>query len=197
MATQPSRTSHVIQIQPAVAPEVKHSRYQRQQHGQPQRDLGEGRDPGFDCHLRPVAPLVVAILDQQGENRHDLRNGLVLAIAFRREHDWWSVAADCQRLAQETASRLGALTGLRPFSSPQFCAPQMVAMPIPPCDPAALHEALIERYNIEIPVFEWQGHHVVRLSCQGYNTREQMTVLIDALTDLLALEAPRARANQS
>ena len=119
------------------------------------------------------------------------------SIAFRREHDWWSVAADCQRLAQETASRLGALTGLRPFSSPQYCAPQMVAMPIPPCDPVALHDALIERYNIEIPVFEWQGHHVVRLSCQGYNTSEQMTVLIDALTDLLALEAPRARANQS
>jgi isopenicillin-N epimerase len=56
------------------------------------------------------------------------------AIAFRREHDWWSVAADCRRLARETAERLSELTGLAPLSSPEFCAPQMVAMPIPACD---------------------------------------------------------------
>jgi isopenicillin-N epimerase len=119
------------------------------------------------------------------------------SIAFRREHNWWAVSADCSRLAQETAERLRALTGLAPFSTPQFCAPQMVAMPVPPCDPTALQLALNERYNIEIPVFEWKGHHVVRLSCQGYNTRQQMTLLIDALTELLSLQAPAARRSQA
>ncbi|HEV7718884.1 MAG TPA: aminotransferase class V-fold PLP-dependent enzyme [Arsenicitalea sp.] len=118
------------------------------------------------------------------------------SIAFRREHDWWSVTAECSRLAQETAERLRALTGLPAFSTPQFCAPQMVAMPVPPCDPLALQQALNERHNIEIPVFEWKGHHVVRLSCQGYNTRDQMTLLIEALTDLLSLQAPRSRPSQ-
>jgi isopenicillin-N epimerase len=115
------------------------------------------------------------------------------AIAFRREHDWWSVAADCRRLAQETAARLAELTGLAPLSSPEFCAPQMVAMPIPPCDPTAIHDALVDRYNIEIPVFEWRGHHIARLSCQGYNRREQMDLLIDALSELLSLRQPRVR----
>jgi isopenicillin-N epimerase len=45
-------------------------------------------------------------------------------------------------------------------------------------------------------VFEWQGHHIARLSCQGYNTRAQMDLLIDALTEELGLAAPRARRTQ-
>lgn len=115
------------------------------------------------------------------------------AIAFRKQHDWWSVARDCARLAQETAARMVELTGLQPLSTPEFCAPQMVAMPIPPCDTAWLKRALLDRYNIEIPVFEWRGHHIARLSCQGYNRPEQMDLLVDALADLLNLGKPAAR----
>ena len=116
------------------------------------------------------------------------------AINFRRQNDWWSVAADCRRLAQETAGRLRELTGLEPLSSPEFSAPQMVSMPIPECDPVAIHDLLVERYRIEIPVLAWRGHHIVRLSCQGYNRRDQMDLLIDALTELLSLRKQRARA---
>ena len=115
------------------------------------------------------------------------------AIAFRNRHDWWAVAGECRRLAQENAGRLRALTGLEPLSSPEFSAPQMVAMPIPACDPTAQHALLINRYKIEIPVFEWRGRHIVRLSCQGYNTRREMDLLIEALSELLTLEIPRAR----
>ena len=111
------------------------------------------------------------------------------AIAFRRAHDWWRVSEECHRLAQETAERLRALTGLRPFASPEYCARQMVAIPLPPCDPTELHDDLLARYGIEIPVFEWRGHHIARLSCQGYNTRQQMDLLVEALTDLLGLAA--------
>lgn len=119
------------------------------------------------------------------------------AIAFRREHDWWKVGAECQRLAQETAARMRELTGLPALSSPEFCAPQMVAMPIPACDPVAVHDTLVGRYNIEIPVFEWQDHYIARLSCQGYNTRAQMDLLIDALGDLLGLGQPSKRRTQA
>ena len=62
------------------------------------------------------------------------------AIAFRRAHDWWRVVDECHRLAQETANRLRALTGLPPFASPEHCAPQMVAIPLPACDPIGLQE---------------------------------------------------------
>ncbi len=111
------------------------------------------------------------------------------ALAFRKEHDWTSVQRACSALAQDTARRIGALTGLRPLSAPQFCAPQMIAIPLPDTglDPQVFHDTLLERYRIEIPVFKWQDHYVVRLSVQGYNSKSQMDLLIEALTEILGL----------
>jgi isopenicillin-N epimerase len=119
------------------------------------------------------------------------------AIDFRREHGWDGVAADCRALAQDTARRLRERTGLAPLSTPEFCAPQMVAMPVPHIeDPADFHRRLLERYGIEIPVFNWQDHSIVRLSVQGYNSKPQMDLLLDALTEMLDLGAEPARARQ-
>ena len=115
------------------------------------------------------------------------------ALDFRRENDWTSVAAHCQQLAQDTARRLGELTGLAPLSAPEFCAPQMVAMPIPECDVTAIKDTLLDKYNIEIPVFKWQETCIARLSVQGYNSRPQMDLLIAALADLLGLTAGAKR----
>lgn len=112
------------------------------------------------------------------------------ALRYRRENDWTSVASHCNALAQDTARRLGELTGLAPLSSPEFSAPQMVAMPIPECDTAEIHKTLFDRYRIEIPVFKWQDHCIARLSVQGYNSRPQMDKLIGALGELLDLKAP-------
>ncbi|HEY9011959.1 MAG TPA: aminotransferase class V-fold PLP-dependent enzyme [Devosia sp.] len=119
------------------------------------------------------------------------------ALDFRREHDWASVAADCRELAQETAGRVRAFTGLEPLSSPEFCAPQMVAMPVPHIgDPREFGRELLERYRIEIPVFNWQDRSIVRVSVQGYNSRAQMDLLIEALIAMLNLEERRAPVRQ-
>ena len=107
------------------------------------------------------------------------------AIAFRRQHGWDSVAARCGDLMRGTAARVGAVTGLPPLSSPEFCAPQMVAMPVPPCDPMVLKLALLNDYRVEIPCFDWKDHTIVRLSVQGYNTSADMDKLVRALTVIL------------
>jgi isopenicillin-N epimerase len=107
------------------------------------------------------------------------------AIDFTRQHDWHKVAAECRHLVQETAARVRALTGLPGFCSPEFCAPQMVAMPIPACDPLILQRTLMAEYGIEIPCFRWQDHTIVRVSAQGYNSQAQMDLLVTALTALL------------
>ena len=107
------------------------------------------------------------------------------AIAFRAQHGWGRVAAQCCTLVQDTARRVADLTRLPSFSAPEFCAPQMVAMPVPPCDIADLQRQLMAQYGIEIPCFTWAGHHIVRVSAQGYNTQAQMDHLVQALTTLL------------
>lgn len=109
------------------------------------------------------------------------------AIRFRHEHDWDRVAAGCSALMHDTAQRIARRTGLAPFSSRAFCAPQMVAMPIPRCEPLELQKALLDQFRIEMPVFRWKDHHIARLSVQGYNTQAEMDALVDGLTSLLDL----------
>jgi isopenicillin-N epimerase len=108
------------------------------------------------------------------------------AIAFAKQHDWPGVALHCRDLVRSTAARVAALTGLPGFSSEEFRAPQMAAMPVTPCDPLALQRALLDQFGIEIPCFKWQDHCIVRVSGQGYNTQSQMDLLVTALTELLA-----------
>ena len=58
---------------------------------------------------------------------------------------------------------------------------QMVAIPIPRSDAAALHDALLNEDAIEVPVIDWNGHTFVRVSVQGYNSQEEMARLAAAL----------------
>jgi isopenicillin-N epimerase len=118
------------------------------------------------------------------------------AIAFRKEHDWASVQRHCTALAQDTARRIGALTGLPPLSAPEFCTPQMIAIPMPDTglDPQGVHDTLLAKYRIEIPVFRWQDHYIVRLSVQGYNSKPQMDILVEALTEIFGLKQRASRA---
>ena len=124
-------------------------------------------------------------LEMQGTRDPSAWLTVPAALEFARQHDWKSVARNCRALAQDTAARVSRLTGLPAFSTPEFCAPQMVAMPVTPCDPAALQQRLIQDYAIEIPCFTWQGHTIVRVSAQGYNTQGDMDLMVAALTDLL------------
>ncbi|WEK52465.1 MAG: aminotransferase class V-fold PLP-dependent enzyme [Candidatus Kaistia colombiensis] len=124
-------------------------------------------------------------LEMQGTRDPSAWLAVPAALEFRREHGWDIVADHCRALAQETARRVAQRFGLAPVSAPEFSAPQMVAMPVPRCDPLALHDALLARYQIEIPVFNWQDRTIVRLSVQGYNTRAEMDILLEALGKLV------------
>ena len=124
-------------------------------------------------------------LEMQGTRDPSAWLAVPAALQFRADHDWDKVAKACQALAQDTAARVRGVTGLPALSSPAFCAPQMVSMPVPRCDPAQLKARLYDDYHIEIPCFDWQDHTIVRVSVQGYNTESQMDHLVTALTELL------------
>ena len=61
----------------------------------------------------------------------------------------------------------------------------MASIPLPPCDTETLEAWLYDEYQIEIPILTWQDRPLMRLSVQGYNTREEVETLIAALEAFL------------
>ncbi len=106
------------------------------------------------------------------------------ALEFRRQHQWAGVTARCAALAQATAGRIGAASGLPAIAAERFCAPQMVSIPIPDCDTPGLHARLLAEFGIEIPVIRWQDRCFVRLSVQGYTTQADCDRLVAVLAQV-------------
>jgi len=109
------------------------------------------------------------------------------AIEFQHEHDWETVRVACHQLARDAQRRICELTGLAPLHSddPAWFR-QMAAAPLPAdTDLAVLKTRLYDEYRVEIPVAAWQGHKLIRVSVQGYNTSGDIDALLNALSDLL------------
>lgn len=108
------------------------------------------------------------------------------ALAFLQRHNWPEVRQRCHDLAiglmQRTAERFSLpLIG----SSEDFG--QMVPLPVPHQDAAALRARLFDQHRIEVPVTQHAGRTFVRVSVQGYNSVADLAALEAALDP--ALEA--------
>jgi selenocysteine lyase/cysteine desulfurase len=57
----------------------------------------------------------------------------------------------------------------------------MVAAELPPCDPVSVQHRLREEHRIEVPVREWNGRILIRVSVQAYNDAADVTALLEAL----------------
>ena len=108
------------------------------------------------------------------------------AIAFLQSHDWPLVQQNCHELVRAARGAITELTGLEPISpdSPE-CYAQMVTVPLPPCDAQVLKQRLYDEFAVEVPIITWRDHQLVRVSIQGYNTREDVEALLRGLRSLL------------
>ncbi|HEU4798213.1 MAG TPA: aminotransferase class V-fold PLP-dependent enzyme [bacterium] len=108
------------------------------------------------------------------------------AIGFQRDHQWEAVREDCHTLAREVRERITGLTGLPPLSpdSPDWYA-QMVSLPLPASDARRLQRRLLEEHGIEAPVMAWSGRALLRISLQGYNTRDDVDAVVSAVPRVL------------
>ncbi|UCC65853.1 MAG: aminotransferase class V-fold PLP-dependent enzyme [Anaerolineae bacterium] len=113
------------------------------------------------------------------------------AIEFQAGHDWAAVRQRCRALAGKTRQRLNALTGLDPIcpDSPEWFT-QMFAARLPPADLDRLKGRLYDEYRIEVPLRQWNGQPLIRVSFQAYNGQADADALVDALAQLLPLTSP-------
>ena len=109
------------------------------------------------------------------------------AIQFQREHAWAAVRSECHQLVKDAQRRISDLTGLAPLhaQSDNWFA-QLAAAPLPAdADLVALKARLYDEYRVEIPLVAWKDKNLVRVSVQGYNTKEDIDRLVFALSKLL------------
>lgn len=109
------------------------------------------------------------------------------AIRFQQEQDWAKVRSACHRLAVETWKRIHDLTGQRPLHiDPETWFAQMTVSTLPAdTDIVIFKRRLYDEFRIEIPLIDWQGNKLLRLSVQGYNSKNDMDRLLGALSVLL------------
>jgi isopenicillin-N epimerase len=136
-----------------------------------------GGHSGFDAYLGRTG--FERRLQWQGTRDLSAWLAVPAAIEFQQRHDWSSVRGRCHALAREALQALTARHGLAPIADDTDWA-QMVAIPVPPQDPEALRRRLFDESGIEIPVTIHAGQVFVRLSVQGYNTRDDLGRLLDA-----------------
>ena len=91
-------------------------------------------------------------------------------------------------LARQARQQITAVTGLDPLSPDETdWYASMASLPLPPGDAVRLQDALWERHQIEVPIFDWHGQRVVRVSCQMYTSPSDVERLACALRSLLDL----------
>jgi isopenicillin-N epimerase len=109
------------------------------------------------------------------------------AIRFQEENNWNEVRDSCHRLAAYAQNGICELTGLAALHpSTNLWFSQMICAPLPAdTDVDSLKNHLYEEYHIEVPVHEWNGNKLIRVSVQGYNTKRDIDTLMRALSILL------------
>jgi len=105
------------------------------------------------------------------------------AIRFQEEHGWATVRTICHELLLDTQKRICQLTGIAPLHSQEdIWFRQMAAAPLPGfIDEYKFQKQLYEEYKIEVPILDWGGKKLIRVSVQGYNSQEDLEKMYEAL----------------
>ena len=61
----------------------------------------------------------------------------------------------------------------------------MASIPLPILDADTFKKKLLEKYNIQVPVFKWEGNSYLRYSIQAYNSDDDLKKLFSAVKKLL------------
>ena len=109
------------------------------------------------------------------------------AIQFMQEHNWDEVRKECHNLLRHGIEQICDLTEMPPlYPLDSDFYSQMAIAPLPAdTDLVTLKARLYDEYRIEVPLISWNGHKLLRISIQGYNTQDDIDKLCKTLAELL------------
>jgi isopenicillin-N epimerase len=108
------------------------------------------------------------------------------AVQFMRDNNWDEVRNKCHDLLRQGIEQICNLVNMPPLYPLDLdFYSQMGIAPLPLSSLAMLKSRLYDEYKIEVPLIQWQDKQFVRISVQGYNSREDIDALLNALKVLL------------
>jgi len=108
------------------------------------------------------------------------------AIRFQERNRWPRVRAECHHLLRSALAGIAALAATDSLYADDSWYAQMGAAELPrSVEPESLQRRLYDDHRIEVPVLEWNGRKLIRVSVQGYNARRDVDRLLEALENLL------------
>ena len=141
-------------------------------------------------HALPEASRGSQFLDYLGwTGTHDPSAYLTVpaAIRFMQEHGWEQVQRECHDLLRQAIERICTLFQMEPlYPLDSGLYHQMGVAPLPPqIDCVDLKSHLYEQYRVEVPLIEWNGLKLLRISIQAYNSQADIDRLLEALQVLV------------
>jgi isopenicillin-N epimerase len=98
----------------------------------------------------------------------------------------------CHQLACEARTQIQAMTNLpQLYPDSEDWWMQMATITLPPCNTQEVRLRLWEEFRVEIPIFEWNGHRLIRISVQAYNQARDIERLLEGLKQLLPTSSPK------
>jgi isopenicillin-N epimerase len=149
--------------------------------------------PDVDVHVDPLVvswgwdePRLAERAHWQGTADLSASLSVPASIRYQAERNWPAVRDRCATDARYVHERLLDLPGVTPVcppADPMFR--QMVSVLLPESTDAHAQEKLFAAHSIEVPVVEWDGARILRVSVAAYNDRDDLDRLVEALPPLL------------
>ena len=138
---------------------------------------------GWEMELADKSPF---LNKHEWQGTRDMTPFLVVpeAIKFLNDNNWQERGKLNRALVVSKRNQFLELLNSRPIC-PNDWLGQMATIELPIDDPLQFKQSLLEKYNIQIPVFTWENITVLRYSMHFYNKEEDLNRLIGAVKELL------------
>jgi isopenicillin-N epimerase len=107
------------------------------------------------------------------------------AIEFQTNNDWESVKKRCRNLTRNTRDRIYEIIDTEPICpNTEEWLGQMAVVEIDIKNALDFKLHLMEKYKIEMPVYQWKNKILLRTSFNAYNDEKDADLLIEVLGEL-------------
>ena len=106
------------------------------------------------------------------------------AIEFLKKFDWPKLAINCQNKVVELRTQFINYLNIKPLCPDDWLG-QMASIPLPIDNAETFKKQLLTKYQIQVPVFKWEGISFLRYSIQVYNSDSDLEKLLNSVKKLL------------